>query len=1328
MSFLKHLFHRKSRRPFIPIPLRQDLNRAQGAAQRYLNTSDRFALDEAAAAWERILNHPAFDIAAEQFQLAARNNAGGVFLQCYWVHGRLGDLDRALSLWQEAVSLAPADSPERPAFLTNLGIGLRDRFLRTGHMRDLEESIRVCRQAVSLTSANSPELPSRLNNLGIGLRDRYARNRQVEDLEESIQVCRQAVTLTPAGSPGRAARLTNLGIGLRDRYARSGQLEDLEEAIRAYRQAVSLTPVGSPERPSLLNNLGAGLSDRYARSRQLEDLEESIRVHRQAITLTPTDSPERAARLDNLGTGLRDRYTHSGQLEDLEEAIRLHCRAVSLTPTDSLSRPSFLNNLGIGLHERYAHNGRLEDLGEAIQAYRQAISLTPTDLAEKATRLNNLGNGLSDRYAHSGRMQDLEEAIHIYRQAASLDPADPAERASILNNLGLGLYERYGRTGRSEDLEKAIWAVRQAMALTPDDSSERPTRLSSLGVGLRERYAHTGQLEDLEEAIRAHRRAVSLAPADSPQRPSLLNNLGIALHDRYARNGQLGDLEEAIRVHRQAVSLTPATSPSRPGRLNSLGIVLRDCYVRGEQLEDLEEAVRVCRQAVSLTPADSPDQPGRLNNLGNCLRARYAHSGQLEDLEEAIQIYGQAVTLTPIGSPARPGHLNNLGTGLSDRYARSRRLEDLEEAIQTYRQAVLLIPADSPARPIYLNNLGNGLHERHTRTGQPEDLNEAIHAYKEACQRGMATALEESLRAAWNWGHCASERQAWDEATQAYGYGQEASERLFQGQLLRTNKEAWLRATRDLYARAAYAQARTGDLSRAVETLEQGHARLLSQTLQRDRANLLQLETRAPKAYEWYVAAAEQLRILESRELGSSSSLSPGQTLADAMRQAWADLDGAVETIRQVPGYEGFLKPLPFAQIQDAIEPGRPAVYLAVAPAGTLELIVPPSQTSEVSETSQVRPLWCDLTADALRKRIVGADNAPESGVPELGGYIGAYARRRERSPDTDARDAWFIELDETAHWLWDALMGQLVDALSALGFDQAILIPQGWLGLLPLHAAWTEVQVQSTCEMPGTSRRRYAMDDVCFSYAPNARALRAARQTANRVASDRLLVVDNPDGSLHFSVAEVGAALAAYDGEKRSYLSGQAASKRAVREALAGYSVWHLSTHGAAGWSEPLDGRLRMADGVLTLREILALRVKARLALLSACEMGVPGIELPDEVVSLPTGLIQAGVAGTVAPLWAVNELSTALLFSHFYDAWRQEGQDPAQALCTAQRWLRDATRDDLDRYYDHSLDSAKRGWANALQGLISRLGAARDERPFAHPFYWAAFTMTGV
>ena len=288
--------------------------------------------------------------------------------------------------------------------------------------------------------------------------------------------------------------------------------------------------------------------------------------------------------------------------------------------------------------------------------------------------------------------------------------------------------------------------------------------------------------------------------------------------------------------------------------------------------------------------------------------------------------------------------------------------------------------------------------------------------------------------------------------------------------------------------------------------------------------------------------------------------------------------------------------------------------------------------------------------------------------------------------------------------------------------------VAAGWLGLLPLHAAWTE----------SGGARRYATDAVCLTYTPNARALAASGEAAARIAPTSILAIDEPQpvsaNPLLYSGQEVAAALEHF--EHKEMLGGTTATKEAVRGKLRDHAVLHFSCHGLAGFTQPLEGGLLMAhDQMLTLREMLSLRLEnVRLAVLSACETGIPGAELPDEVVSLPTGLVQAGVAGVVASLWSVSDLSTMLLMARFYDLWRRDSLEPSEALRRAQQWLRDTTNGEKAVYLKGSRPQASK---TRLPGFVAEevYGQHRaffelraEENDFAHPFHWAAFGYSGV
>jgi len=187
-----------------------------------------------------------------------------------------------------------------------------------------------------------------------------------------------------------------------------------------------------------------------------------------------------------------------------------------------------------------------------------------------------------------------------------------------------------------------------------------------------------------------------------------------------------------------------------------------------------------------------------------------------------------------------------------------------------------------------------------------------------------------------------------------------------------------------------------------------------------------------------------------------------------------------------------------------------------------------------------------------------------------------------------------------------------------------------------------------------------------------------------------------------------------------------------------AGGDVAHFSCHGSNDWQQPLQTGLYMAnDEPLTVRDLLELRLPgARLATLSACETGLAGTNLPDEVVMLPSALLQAGFAGVAASLWSVADVSTAMLMARFYDLWREEGVEPVQALRQAQQWVRDTTNREKADYFDTYVPKwqptgATKMAAGVAADFFNQMELhddGPDAHTFAHPFWWAAFTFTGV
>ena len=500
-----------------------------------------------------------------------------------------------------------------------------------------------------------------------------------------------------------------------------------------------------------------------------------------------------------------------------------------------------------------------------------------------------------------------------------------------------------------------------------------------------------------------------------------------------------------------------------------------------------------------------------------------------------------------------------------------------------------------------------------------------------------------------------------------------------------------------------------------MEALEGGRALLLSEVLELDRAELegLVAADRADlKArYEQAAGRWNQLsrQVAPLADVAGGGPAVRGEALTEELRKARDELEATIAEIRKVAGYERFLLAPSFSDIcRDA--GADPLVYLGATELGGLALIVWPLQES-------VKTLWLPALTEAAV-------------VERVRAYRDTYRSYQDSSRRPQDRLAWVEAIDVVTAWLWTAVMGKVLKALG--NAPRATLVPAGLLGVLPLHAAWTPRRASVV-------GRRYALDGITLTYTPNARALAAARTLRGQVQGEHLVAVDAPaigDGeelALPYSSVEVGAAAATFPDPE--ILPGEQATQRRVLAALARAQVFHLSCHGRADLAQPLHSALAMARaeppvGVepLTLEELMRERLYARLGVLSACETGIPGEELPDEVVSLPTGLLQAGTGGVVASLWSVPERATAMLMFRFYEGWRVEQLAPAAALRQAQRWVRDTTNGEKVAYFgtrrpgsDHPMASAARSLWKELFGADP---AARDHR---RPYHWAAFTHIG-
>lgn len=154
---------------------------------------------------------------------------------------------------------------------------------------------------------------------------------------------------------------------------------------------------------------------------------------------------------------------------------------------------------------------------------------------------------------------------------------------------------------------------------------------------------------------------------------------------------------------------------------------------------------------------------------------------------------------------------------------------------------------------------------------------------------------------------------------------------------------------------------------------------------------------------------------------------------------------------------------------------------------------------------------------------------------------------------------------------------------------------------------------------------------------------------------------------------------------------TGKQATKSAFLEIGGQGQVLHLATHGEWNLEDSLQNYLALAGGEkVSQEEIFALDLSQKsLVMLSACNTAMGEGQNLNYVASLAEAFWLAGSRSVVASLWAVNDESTSLLVSKFYEALKA-GDDKAEALRKAQM-------------------------------------AVRSQPQFAHPYYWSGFVLFG-
>ncbi len=769
-----------------------------------------------------------------------------------------------------------------------------------------------------------------------------------------------------------------------------------------------------------------------------------------------------------------------------------------------------------------------------------------------------------------------------------------------------------------------------------------------------------------------------------------------------------------------------------------LGCIERD---RG----NWDEAERLYQQSLALR-----------TELGD--RAGMATSwGQLGDIQrnrgnwdEAERLYQQCLAIeTELGD--RAGMASSWGL-LGDIQRNRGNWEEAERLYQQYLEVMTELGDRKGMADIY--NLLAFVYQHLNR------IPEAIAAWKEGLticppEQFPLEALDIGRRL----GNAAFRIQDWETAIYGYEAAIEAVETRCTFTDSYSEKQKRREAALDLYPQLVQACINGGDIGKALASVERSKSRNLIELLSnRDLYPkgdippeiLRQLDKlrREVTAKQRLIETLETPTNSDNQDIGglgqrgsSAANFTPEvmKSLRQEYEQAQKALTKLLKTLNTYdPNFSltQRVQPIQFSKIQELLDKETLLMQWYLSPQGIYTFIVR-GETGEIS-----------------------VHLSPPENLEQLQELRDTYLQTYQRHHSDD----WETNLDHFLRRLRDILeLPQLLPQIPPT-YRRLIVVPYRELHLFPLHALPLGDE-----DEPDYLADRFPLG---VTYSPSCQFLEVSqrqRKTSNR---QRFFAIQNPTEDLYYADLEVEAILANFS-TNASRLTRQQASKTSLKEdphrqAFQEADYLHFAGHGAFNFNSPLLSPLVLAGAKVsvsdtegltlceettpsepaetrflpwrkgtqidlskcyTLGELFELDLPAcRLVILSACETGLtdfsPNLE---EYISLGLGFLYAGAANVICSLWAVNDVSTAILMVKLYEEMQTQ-PSVALALKQAQEWMRAVTKQELTAWLNEQ-DSAGNPYPKAKLRDNLGLGLKRaDYRPYQHPIHWGAFCAIGV
>jgi CHAT domain-containing protein/tetratricopeptide (TPR) repeat protein len=875
------------------------------------------------------------------------------------------------------------------------------------------------------------------------------------------------------------------------------------------------------------------------------------------------------------------------------------------------------------------------------------------------------------------RTNDMPRRIELCKQGIEVvqsgnDEHDKEKCAWLQSQLGDSLINNHALRNpedRAENLEQAIRAYEAALTVFTEDKYPQQWAAiqQNLGNAFYERSEEDPR-QNIENAITAYQNTLKIMDKHSKEWAAVQNSLGNAYAESLSGD-PVENLEKAIQAYKDALTvLTQQAFPEDWAQtMDNLGHAYADRRL-GDPAENIEKAIEAYRDALKVrTPETLPEGwAATQNNLGNAYDQR--KSGLRDkNVEEAKESFEAALTVYTEETFPQYWAMAKVGLGI----AYSSRIsgdpaQNLEDAIGDYQEALKVYSPKAFPRQWAAAQNGLGDAYRRRREGDPgENLQQALIAYQRALQiYRPETFPKESRTSAGNLAQVHIELQHWPKAYEALHTTLDAAEYLYATSVTEESKSAQIAENARIYQKMVKVCISHNPplLKEAFIHIEESRSRLL-----RDQLGALPLQPprNVPAALiKQETRLLQIMREMEHAIRGLGNDLKGSSDKNEAVR---------VHVVGRAAASRAQLEALwdTLADQHEATE------YVALRRGEKLKWNdIHDWLAEENVALLEFFTLESGVLIYAIRKD--GMKVVPPSRFPlsQLAKVVDRFTVDvREYDPVHPIAETW----QTAASDLLSDLFTIIIPFLN--GAELVYVIPHGLLHNLPLHALMYQ--------------GKPLIEYFPIAYAPSAAIAMRKSKSPHLTLSHRktrrnkaALVIGNPTGDQVFAEEE-----AKQIGERfhvKPLLSN--ATKARVQAQLSGKALAHFATHAHFDPEDPFASGMRLADGILTAREVLEQRLDTELMVLSGCETGLSHVGPGDELAGVARAFLYAGVSSLILSSWRVSNKSTVLFMDSFYN-------------------------------YLYDNDGGKK---NTTAEAV-RQATLEVRREFSHTYHWAPFALFG-